>query len=375
VLARHLYVHVPFCARRCVYCDFSIAVRRDVPVADYVSGVGREMELRFAGAEHWALDTLYLGGGTPSRLGAAGVSRLLETLTRRAVLSPNAEVTLEANPDDVTPEAARAWREAGVNRLSIGAQSFDDAVLSWMHRTHDAAQIARAVDAARGAGIDDLSVDLIFSLPDSVRRSWQEDLAQALALAPTHVSLYGLTIEPHTPLGRWRERGEVAESPDERYEAEFLVAHETLAAAGFEHYEVSNFARAGRRARHNSSYWKRVPYVGIGPSAHGFDGADRRWNEPAYPEWRRTLAEGSDPMAGHEVLTREDEAAERVYLGLRTTDGLTLATDEFVRVSSWIEQGWANLHDGNRAVLTPSGWLRLDALAGDLTVERSRYYV
>ena len=375
VLPRHLYVHVPFCARRCVYCDFSIAVRRDVPVDDYVSAVARELEIRFPEGERWEVSTLYLGGGTPSRLGAAGVSRLLETFTRRIEIAPSAEVTLEANPDDVTAEAAEAWRDAGVNRLSIGAQSFDDAVLSWMHRTHDAAQVGRAVDAARRAGIDDVSVDLIFALPETIRRSWRTDLSRALALEPTHVSLYGLTIEPHTPLGRWRQRGEVDEPPDERYEAEFLMAHETLADAGFEHYEVSNFARPGRRARHNSSYWKRVPYAGVGPSSHGFDGSERRWNEPAYAEWGRRLAEGSDPVAGSECLTGEDVAAERIYLGLRTIDGLTLTADEIARVSAWIDSGWAELRAGDRAALTPQGWLRLDALAADLTVERSRYYV
>ena len=198
---------------------------------------------------------------------------MLETLTKRIDVAPDAEVTLEANPDDVTAGAARAWRDAGVNRLSLGAQSFDDDVLRWMHRTHDSTQISRAVDAARLAGIDDVSVDLIFSLPESVPRSWHSDLERALALEPTHVSLYGLTVEPHTPLGRWRQRGEVQESPDERYEAEFLMAHDVLTAAGFDHYEVSNFGRPGRRARHNSSYWERTPYAGLGPSSHEFDGA------------------------------------------------------------------------------------------------------
>jgi len=246
---RHVYVHVPFCARRCVYCDFSIAVRRDVPADEYVSAVARELEIRFAGTERWAVSTLYLGGGTPSRLGAAGLSRLLDVLAKRIEVEPGGEVTLEANPDDVSVDAARAWREAGVNRLSIGAQSFDDRVLTWMHRTHDAAQIGRAVDAARDAGIEDLSIDLIFSLPDNVRRSWSTDVERALAMEPTHVSLYGLTIEPHTPLGRWRERGEVSASPDEQYEAEFLLAHDALADAGFEHYEVSNFARLSSRRR------------------------------------------------------------------------------------------------------------------------------
>jgi oxygen-independent coproporphyrinogen III oxidase len=192
VLPRHLYVHVPFCARRCVYCDFSIAVRRDVPVDEYVAAIERELEIRFADSERSVVSTLYLGGGTPSRLGAAGVSRLLDVLRSRIDVAPDGEVTLEANPDDVTPDAARAWRNAGVNRLSVGAQSFDDAALAWMHRTHDAAQIGRAVDAARSAGIEDVSVDLIFSLPENLRRSWADDLEHALALEPTHV-----VVRPH----------------------------------------------------------------------------------------------------------------------------------------------------------------------------------
>jgi oxygen-independent coproporphyrinogen III oxidase len=375
VAPQHVYVHVPFCARRCVYCDFSIAVRRDVPVDEYVSAAARELEIRFASADRWSVSTLYLGGGTPSRLGAAGVSRLLDALAKRIEVEPDGEVTLEANPDDVSVDAARAWRDAGVNRLSIGAQSFDDRVLAWMHRTHDAAQIGRAVDAARHAGIEDLSIDLIFSLPDNVERSWPTDLERALAVEPTHVSLYGLTIEPHTPLGRWKERGELDASPDEQYETEFLMAHETLSDAGFEHYEVSNFARPGRRARHNSAYWTRVPYLGLGPSAHGFDGAERRWNEAAYVEWQRQIDRGSDPLAGRELLTAGAAADERAYLGLRTNGGLILTNDEVERVSPWIDQGWAALQGGNRVVLTPQGWLRLDALAADLTVERSRYYV
>ncbi len=375
MLPRHVYIHVPFCARRCVYCDFSIAVRRDVPVDDYVSGIERELELRFSRDEVWRASTLYFGGGTPSRLGGVGVARLIDVLAHRIALDDDAEVTLEANPDDVTPDAANAWRRAGVNRLSLGAQSFDDSVLRWMHRTHDAAQIGRAIDAARSAGLDDVSLDLIFSLPDDAPRVWRADLEAALALEPTHVSLYGLTVEPHTPLGRWRDRGDVRESPDERYETEFLLAHDTLTRAGFEHYEVSNFARPGRRARHNSKYWERVPYAGLGPSSHEFDGARRRWNEPAYAEWLRCVSSGADPLSGSEVLSPDEERAERVYLGLRTSGGLRLDDDQIARVSAWIEQGWAILSREKHVALTPLGWLRLDALAADLTVGRSRYYV
>ncbi|AHG91007.1 oxygen-independent coproporphyrinogen III oxidase [Gemmatirosa kalamazoonensis] len=374
VPARHVYVHVPFCARRCSYCDFAIAVRRVVPVNEYVDALRKELAVRFGEPAHAGLeplDTLYLGGGTPSRLGGAGVAAALDAVRDWFPLAPDAEVTIEANPDDVSADAARAWRDAGVNRVSLGSQSFDRDVLRWMHRTHDVEQVGRAVDALRGAGIGNLSLDLIFAVPTALERDWDRDLAHALALAPDHLSLYGLTIEPGTPLGRWHERGTVAEADEDRYADEFLRAHETMGAAGFEHYEVSNFGRPGRRSRHNSSYWRGVPYVGLGPAAHGFDGGVRRWNAAAYAEWVRQLETGCDPVAGQEQLQPADRAAESVYLGLRTTDGLVLEPGEAARVAPWIDQGWATL-DGARLRLTAAGWLRLDALAADLTVLRSR---
>jgi oxygen-independent coproporphyrinogen-3 oxidase len=355
-----------------VYCDFAIAVRPIVPVEDYLTAVGRELCLRFATDDDWPVETLYLGGGTPSRLGGSGVARLLDLLRRRLAIDPTAEITLEANPDDVTPDATRAWREAGVNRLSLGAQSFNNDVLRWMHRTHDAAATRAAVEQARSSGIDDVSLDLIFALPNEVRRVWPADVQSALALAPTHISLYGLTTEPATPLGRWRDRGAVTEAPDERYEREYLYAHETLRSAGFEHYEVSNFARSGRRARHNSAYWTGEPYAGIGPGAHEFDGAVRRWNVDAYAEWERRLARGADTTDGQDVLNEDSQDTERAYLGLRTTDGLRLSGAEFVPAQRWVAEGWASIIDGERLVLTPLGWLRLDSLVSDLTVVRSR---
>ena len=367
-----MYVHVPFCARRCAYCDFSIAVRREVPVDEFICGVERELDARFADAKPWTVDTLYLGGGTPSRLGGDGVARLIDVLRARIELAPGAEVTLEANPEDLSVDAATRWRASGVNRISLGAQSFDDRVLTWMHRGHDAAAIVRAVDAARSAGFENLSLDLIFSLPESLDRSWERDVERALALAPAHLSLYGLTIEPHTPLGRWNARGEVAESPDERYEAEFMHANRALVAAGFEHYEVSNFARPGRRARHNSAYWTHVPYAGLGPSAHEFDGARRRWNAAPYADWVRRVGQNQDPLEGSEVLSAGDRTAEVVYLGLRTSAGLLLRDGERERVSRWMDAGWGEVGSDGRLRLSPAGWLRLDALAADLTLVRSR---
>ncbi|HEX5408608.1 MAG TPA: radical SAM family heme chaperone HemW [Gemmatimonadaceae bacterium] len=372
MLPRHLYVHVPFCARRCSYCDFSIAVRRTVPVAAYVDALARELKVRFGADGAREVDTLYLGGGTPSRLGGWGVAELMRVLRQHVTLAPSAEITLEANPDDITPDDAASWRAAGITRLSIGAQSFDDAALAWMHRTHDAARIAVAVHGARQAGFTDLSLDLIFALPEALRRDWRRDLTLALALEPTHLSLYGLTIEHGTPLARWRDRGLAIEAPDERYEREFLLAHELAVASGFEHYEVSNFGRPGFRARHNSAYWQQVPYAGVGPAAHGYDGTCRRWNVAAYEEWRRAVALSRDPLAGTEVLTAEQHAAERVYLGLRTIDGLEMGGGATEQVQRWLAAGWGTLANG-RLRLSPLGWLRLDALAGSLTMAGSPY--
>ena len=371
MLPRHVYVHVPFCARRCSYCDFAIAVRSRVPVDDYLRALETELNLRYPGDEPWPVDTLYFGGGTPSLLGGAGVARMIEQLRARISIVPDAEVTLEANPDDITPEAAAAWRRAGINRLSIGAQTFDDQVLAWMHRLHSAARIGEAVATAREAGIDNLSLDLIFALPEALGRSWELDVEKALALQPDHLSLYGLTIEPATALARWRDRGQAHEAPEDRYEADFLHAHEALVAAGFDHYEVSNFGRPGRWSRHNSSYWSGVPYAGLGPGAHEFDGTARRWNHDAFVEWARDLAEGRTSVAGEEMLTAENRTAEDVYLGLRTTNGLSLRDEELDQARAWVDAGWGWL-EARSFKLTPLGWLRLDSLAAALALSRSR---
>ncbi|HUF65042.1 MAG TPA: radical SAM family heme chaperone HemW [Gemmatimonadaceae bacterium] len=363
---RHVYVHVPFCARRCSYCDFSIAVRKSTPVDEYLAALQSEL----AGAQRSEVDTIYFGGGTPSRLGGEGVASMLDLVRSRYTPLADAEITLEANPEDVSAEAAAAWLRAGVNRLSIGSQSFDDGVLTWMHRTHPAAAIAPAVRMARDAGFTNVSLDLIFSLPESLNRDWARDLDAAVALEPEHISLYGLTVEPATPLARWLERGTVAEAPEERYEREYLLADEWLTGAGFDHYEVSNFSRPGRASRHNAAYWELVPYVGHGPSAHSFDGSTRSWNVSAYREWIDQARRGAGVTAGSEVLTPEQHELERAYLGLRTTRGCELEEVEPFGVEPWLASGWAALA-GSRLRLLPAGWLRLDALAAALTVHRS----
>jgi oxygen-independent coproporphyrinogen III oxidase len=369
---RHVYLHVPFCARRCSYCDFSIAVRRDVPVDEYLAALEAELSIRFRDAAPNEVDTIYLGGGTPSRLGGPGIARAIALVERYFPLAGDGELTVEANPEDVNAAAVDAWVAAGVNRLSLGSQSFDDRVLAWMHRTHDAQAIERGVATARGGGIANLSLDLIFALPAELERDLERDVQRLVALQPDHVSLYGLTVESATPLGRWVERGDAIERPEEGYEAEFLSAHTLLASAGLEHYEVSNYALAGRRSRHNSAYWTGVPYVGLGPASHGFDGTVRRWNARAYSAWRELAMAGTDPLEGQETLTDANRTAESVYLGLRSDRGLQLQPGERDVVAQWEVAGWVTIGDDGRLRCTPLGWLRLDALAASLTHSRSR---
>ena len=372
LVPRHAYVHVPFCARRCSYCDFSIAVRRVVPVDEYLAALDAELAHRFGNQEPAEVDTIYLGGGTPSRLGGAGVARAIALVRRHFTLASGGELTIEANPEDVDDANVAAWVAGGVNRISLGSQSFDDRVLAWMHRTHDAAAAKRAVATARAGGIEDLSLDLIFSLPEALGRDFEADVQQLLALEPAHVSLYGLTVEPATPLGRWVARGSALERAEEDYEREFLAAHELLTQAGLEHYEVSNYAVPGRRARHNSAYWAGVPYIGVGPAAHGFDGVVRRWNQRAYAAWRDRALSGADPIEGEELLTEESRVAEEVYLGLRSDRGLKLRSGERDLAAPWQVAGWMTIEADGRLRCTPLGWLRLDSLAAALTHSRSR---
>ena len=361
----HLYIHVPFCTRRCSYCDFSIAVRKQIPADDFVSSITTELQ-QVGPLE--SLETVYLGGGTPSLLPPESIRTILLDVVHATPSHDVVEVTLEANPENVTPNAARGWRAAGINRVSLGAQSFDDRVLEWMHRTHDAAQIGHAMRHLRNAGVDNISLDLIFALPESLGRDWDRDLEQALALAPSHVSLYGLTVEPRTPLDRWISRGAIQAPSDDRYADEYLRAHERLGAAGYEFYEVSNAARDGRRSRHNSAYWSGRPYLGVGPAAHSFDGRARSWNHSAWEAYRSVVAAGESPIDSREELTEEQRQLERIYLGLRTVEGVSSSV--FSRplppLSPFLEQGWL-LTDGSRLRCTPSGWLRLDSLVSALT--------
>jgi oxygen-independent coproporphyrinogen-3 oxidase len=368
----HLYLHVPFCARRCSYCDFAIAVRRTVPSREFADAVLEEWQ---SWQDHpaWggssAVDTIYFGGGTPSVLDPGELARILDAIRARRPVAAGAEVTLEANPDDIRPDRVAAWRAAGINRISLGVQSFDPGVLAWMHRTHTAESIPEAMSLLRAHGFGNVSIDLIFALPAHLERDWGRDLDLAFALEPEHLSLYGLTVEDRTPLARWVARGETARPDDESYAAEFLQAGVALAAHGYERYEVSNAARPGFRARHNSAYWRRRPFIGLGPSAHSGLGNERRWNVREWAAYQAAIARGESPVNGMETLDAPAIALEDLYLGLRVREGVREDLVPPATVSGWMARGWAH-RGGGRVRLTDEGWLRLDALVAAVEMPR-----
>jgi oxygen-independent coproporphyrinogen III oxidase len=370
-IPRHTYVHAPFCARRCSYCDFAVQVATRPPVTDWVDSVAAELGLVSA-EEGWSdplpLRTLYLGGGTPSLLGPGAVGRMLERLGPFLDLDDLEEFTAEANPESFTPDLAADWRGTGIGRVSLGAQTFHGPSLKWMGRLHGPDGPGEAVIRARAAGFDNVGLDLIFGLPERLGRDLEADLDRVLALEPDHISVYGLSVEAGTPLGRWVADGRERVPEPDRYREEYLAVAGRLVQEGFEHYEVSNFARPGRESRHNAAYWQGVPYLGLGNGAHSFQPPRRWWNHRDWNEYRRVVAAGASPRADAEVLDAAASRLEGIWLALRTRDGLeegSLSPGAQGTVAGWIQRGLAE-RAGARVRLTAEGWLLLDGLALEL---------
>ncbi|MFQ5889053.1 MAG: radical SAM family heme chaperone HemW [Gemmatimonadota bacterium] len=372
-----LYVHFPFCLRRCHYCDFSVARSTRPPVAEWLTCLEADVRDWFA-RTGWRvplpLESLFVGGGTPSLLGGEGMEELARLL-RRWFDWEEAEVewTAEANPSSLSRETCERWRAAGVNRVSVGVQSFDERALRWLGRLHDAAEAERALRRATRAGFENVNLDLIFGLPAEVDRDWQAEVTRAIELGVSHVSAYGLSAEPRTPLGRRVELRRVRLAGEEAYAREYLALAAALTRAGFEHYEVSNFALPGHESAHNWHYWDGSPYLGLGPSAHTFLPPVRVWNVYRWDAYRRAASDGAPLREGVERLDPAAAALERVWLGLRTRVGLA-RHDPVWRglkgggeggVGVWEAAGWAARENG-RVRLTAPGWLRMDELVATL---------
>jgi oxygen-independent coproporphyrinogen-3 oxidase len=324
-----LYVHYPFCLRKCPYCAFNSAADSGIAEHDYVSALCREMELR-AGVigEEVAGLTLYFGGGTPSLLDPVSVGRLIDAAEEIFSLRSGAEITLECNPGTVTRERLNGFRSVGVNRLSLGVQSFDDLMLQRLGRIHTAGQAMEAYRAARDAGFENLGIDLIHSLPDQTPAQWERELVRASALEPEHLSVYALTIEEGTPFSRQETAGTLNLPEEDAAVRMFELSSEVLCSRGYEQYEIANFARPGFRSRHNQGYWERRSYLGFGAGAHSFlrkpDYGVRFANEADPREYLRLLASGSRPDAGMRRLSPEEAMSECLFLGLRKTEGVSM---------------------------------------------------
>ncbi len=368
-----VYLHAPFCLRRCFYCDFAVDVHRSPEPEPWWAALEAECgALASEGRVRLAprLDTVYVGGGTPSLLGPEAMAGVARILGPGRLDHDGVEWTAEANPESFDGGVAAGWRRAGVNRISLGTQSFQENVLRWMGRLHGAEGAEQAVATARREGFASTSVDLIFGLPSTVPRDWGADLDRVLALDVPHLSLYGLTAESGTPLGRAVAEGRTVLADETRYEDEYLEASERLRAEGYEHYEVSNFARPGHRSRHNAVYWSGAPYLGLGNGAHSFLPPERRWNVRDWSVYARTVAGGALAVEAREEVEGSARRLEELWLGLRTDGGIRLAAPEGsgarALAEAWVGAGRARWTPDGRLVLTPAGWLLLDRLVVDL---------
>ncbi len=323
-----LYIHIPFCKSRCIYCDFFSTTRLAVREA-YVDALACEMDEATTSHrlpdEARTVSTVYLGGGTPSMLPTRLLARLFDHIGHFFTIADGAEITLEANPDDLTPQYVAGLRRLPVNRLSMGVQTFDDQRLRFLQRRHTAAQAIDAVYRCQDAGLDNLSIDLMFGFPGQTPETWSQDVGQAIRLRPAHLSAYSLSYEPGTRLTRMLREGQVAEIDEQAASDMYQLLLDLTARAGFDHYEISNFCLPDRHSRHNSSYWDGTPYWGLGAGAHSFDGLQRSWNAAHLATYiKGTRARAKDVYRQSETLTTAERYNERIMTRLRTRQGLDL---------------------------------------------------
>ena len=317
-----IYIHIPFCKQRCSYCAFYSTTLYNIRER-YVDALCKEIAMRKEYAGGAPIETIYLGGGTPSTLSMEQLKRICDTVYAAYQVSPAPEVTIECNPDDLTPDFLAQLKQLPFNRISMGVQSFNDTQLKRLGRRHDAAKARQAVANARTAGYSNISIDLIFALPGSTIDEWEHDLESAIALRPDHLSAYNLTYEEGTPMHRALERGDFTELSEEENIAQFQILISRLKEAGYRHYEISNFALPGRESRHNSSYWNDTPYIGCGAAAHSYNGTSRGWNIADIQEYIKGIENGN-PFFEIEELTEEERYNDTILTRLRTAEGIPL---------------------------------------------------
>lgn len=371
-----IYIHIPFCKQACHYCDFHFSTNLK-SIASIVDCICKELELRKDYLNGELVDTIYFGGGTPSLLPTDSLEKILNQV---ALLFPGKrqEVTLEANPDDLNSRALAIWKSLGIDRLSLGIQSFQDPILKAYNRAHTSTEAKQAIQLARAAGFQKFSIDLIYGYPHSDHSLWRLDLKEALRLDPGHLSAYSLTIEPQTTLGNWAKKGKFSPAEDEFVAQQFEWLQEQCDKAGYVQYEISNFSRPDQAAVHNSNYWKRSPYLGIGPSAHSFDGDSRGFNPSSNPSYTQAITKGTLPFV-IENLSSSERINEEILTGLRTrwgvdTDSLAeryrfnILELKKVTITKLTELGMIQTL-GKTLTLTRKGQLLADSIASEIFID------
>lgn len=373
-----LYIHIPFCVKRCAYCDFfsntDLSRREEV-----VAALSEELKLRSSYLRGAPVETIYFGGGTPSLLKAENFRLIFATIDDSFLRRKFQEVTLEANPDDLSADFVKMLKEFPFNRISIGIQSLQDDELIMLNRRHTAAEAIAAVSQCRAGGLDNISIDLMYGLPGQTLERWEDTLQQALQLHVPHISAYHLTYENGTRLWQQKEKGEVIPVTEETSLAMFELLIDRLEAAGYEHYEISNFALPGKASRHNSSYWRGIPYLGVGPSAHSFDIVSRQWNAASLSQWLGGIQSGTSRFE-REALDEETRYNEMIMTSLRTYWGLSLNAIErefgmkyhlycLDNASEHLKHGRLSLQ-GDRLKLTREGIFVSDSILSDLVFVR-----
>ncbi len=370
-----IYIHIPFCKKACNYCNFHFSTSTQNSDS-FLSALEKEIELQKDYLKD-IISTIYIGGGTPSILPSAKIENILTKINQTFKVDTNAEITLEANPDDISKAKLQEWKTAGINRLSIGVQSFFEDDLKWMNRAHTATQAEDCIHLAQSEGFNNLTIDLIYGTPTLTDENWQQNVSKAIELGVNHLSCYALTVEPKTALEKMISQHKVASVDHENQAHHFELLMEWMKSAGFEHYEISNFAKAGFRSKHNSSYWQGKHYLGLGPSAHSYNGTTRQWNVANNALYIQSIKKNIIPFE-IEILTQEQQINEYIMTALRTVEGISLGKikNEFgaeilEKVLSEAKQYISKEHlekSDNFLKTTNSGKLLADGIAADLFV-------
>ena len=370
-----IYIHIPFCSQACHYCDFhfSTVLKNKQPLLDaMVSEIHfrkKEFELNFT--------SLYFGGGTPSVLSKKEITQIFKALSKYVSLNKLKEITIEINPEDISYEKLNMYKDLGFNRLSIGIQSLDDKVLKWMNRAHTKKQVLEAISLTQKTGFNNISLDFIYGIPNKLNRNYAKELSELISFRPNHISCYHLTIEQDTYFGYMKNKDKLKEIEEEKSEEEFLAISETLRASNYNHYEISNFAKTGKKSYHNTNYWKQKTYIGIGPSAHSFNTNKRRWNLSNNNKYINYINENKVYFE-EETLSDKDLFNEKIMLGLRTEKGVDIKTiyqyltpreqaNFDIKVRAFFEDGLL-INENNTIRIPTKKWLLSEHVSRDFFI-------